>query len=86
MHSPIAFASLIALGSRVVNAWTPAVGDSWNYNLITPVKVNAEVDVVFIDMGKATLIPRTYIYLACPMLHDWLRWYPRGDWGHLRNV
>ena len=32
--------------------WTPAVGDSWNYNLATPVKTSADVDVFLIDMGK----------------------------------
>ena len=35
--------------------WTPAVGDSWNYNLATPVKTGADVDVFLIDMGKPSL-------------------------------
>lgn len=32
--------------------WTPAVGQSWNYNLATPLKTNVDVDVFLIDMGK----------------------------------
>lgn len=33
--------------------WTPTVGDSWNYNLATPVKTNIDVDVFLIDMDYA---------------------------------
>lgn len=29
-----------------------SVGQSWNYNLASPVDVNADVDVFFIDMGE----------------------------------
>lgn len=32
--------------------WVPRVGDTWNYNLDTPVDTSANVDVFFIDMGK----------------------------------
>ena len=32
--------------------WVPRVGDTWNYNLDTPVDTSADVDVFFIDMGK----------------------------------
>lgn len=32
--------------------WTPRIGDSWNYNLATPVDTNTSVDVFFIDMGE----------------------------------
>lgn len=37
--------------------WTPAVGDSWNYNLATPVKTSADVDVFLIDMGERLCRP-----------------------------
>lgn len=54
-----ATASLQHLETRLAEAeggsgWTPAVGDSWNYNLDTPVKRNVDVDVFLIDMGKHT--------------------------------
>lgn len=32
--------------------WTPKIGNTWNYNLATPVDTNAGVDVFFIDMGE----------------------------------
>lgn len=34
------------------DGWVPALGDSWNYNLETPVKTNIDVDVFLIDMGE----------------------------------
>lgn len=60
MYSPTALTSLVYFGSRAVEAWTPAVGDSWNYNLNAPVKLNVDVDVVFMDMGKPTPILNSY--------------------------
>lgn len=36
--------------------WTPAIGDSWNYNLDTPVETGIGVDVIFMDMGKLSSI------------------------------
>ena len=32
--------------------WTPSLGDSWNYNLETPVRTSIDVDVFLIDMGE----------------------------------
>lgn len=32
--------------------WVPRLGDTWNYNLDTPVDTSARVDVFFIDMGE----------------------------------
>ena len=34
------------------DGWTPRVGESWNYNLATPVKTSVDVDVFLIDMGE----------------------------------
>lgn len=48
----IARLALVALASLAVHGWVPTVGDSWNYNLETPVKIGVDVDVVFMDMGK----------------------------------
>eukprot|EP00904_Undaria_pinnatifida_P012330 jgi/Undpi1/8227/HiC_scaffold_25.g10697.m1 len=33
--------------------WTPSLGDSWNYNLETPVRTSIDVDVFLIDMDYA---------------------------------
>ncbi|CAM9572662.1 unnamed protein product, partial [Ectocarpus fasciculatus] len=33
--------------------WVPKVGDTWNYNLNTPVDTDVDVDVFFIDMDNA---------------------------------
>lgn len=40
---------------NVAGEWTPAVGDSWNYNLALPVDTTVDVDVVMIDMGELFL-------------------------------
>lgn len=32
--------------------WIPTVGESWNYNLMTPVDTTVDADVVMIDMGE----------------------------------
>lgn len=37
---------------RTEGKWTPRIGDSWNYNLATPVDTDTRVDVFFIDMGE----------------------------------
>ncbi|CAN0235414.1 unnamed protein product [Scytosiphon promiscuus] len=43
-----------ALGSLATSGeWEPAVGESWNYNLMTPVETSVDVDVVMIDMDYA---------------------------------
>ncbi|CAM9517248.1 unnamed protein product, partial [Scytosiphon promiscuus] len=34
-------------------SWVPRVGDTWNYNLNTPVDTDQDVDVFFIDMDGA---------------------------------
>ncbi len=34
------------------NAWVPKVGDTWQYNLNTPVNTDVDADVFFIDMGE----------------------------------
>ena len=36
--------------------WVPALGDSWNYNLETPVRTDIDVDVFLIDMGEKKLL------------------------------
>lgn len=36
-------------------SWTPKVGDHWNYNLGIPVDIDANVEVVFIDVGEFAL-------------------------------
>lgn len=40
--------------------WTPTVGDSWNYNLATPIKTSVDVDVFLIDMGE-----RRFLLTSC---------------------
>lgn len=35
------------------DVWVPKVGDSWQYNLDTPVDTDVDVDVFFIDMGTS---------------------------------
>lgn len=55
MMTPSSFVLLLATtaGLSVVgHAWTPVVGNSWNYNLETPVDTTVDVDVVFIDTGE----------------------------------
>lgn len=32
--------------------WVPGVGDSWQYNLDTPVNTDVDADVFFIDLGE----------------------------------
>lgn len=54
--SPTARLALMASVSFPVHGWTPTVGDSWNYNLETPVQIDVGVDVVFMDMGKGARI------------------------------
>lgn len=34
------------------NVWVPKVGDTWQYNLNTPVDTDVDADVFFIDMGE----------------------------------
>lgn len=36
------------------HVWVPKVGDSWQYNLDTPVDTDVNADVFFIDMGAST--------------------------------
>lgn len=43
-------------GDRV--AWVPKVGDTWQYNLNTPVNTDVNADVFFIDMGESRMPPR----------------------------
>lgn len=40
-------------------SWTPRIGDTWNYNLATPVDIATDVDVFFIDMGEQQLDDRS---------------------------
>ena len=42
-------------GDQSPSKWVPRIGDTWNYNLDTPVDTSAHVDVFFIDMGKFSL-------------------------------
>lgn len=35
-----------------VGVWVPRVGDTWQYNLNTPVDTSVKADVFFIDMGE----------------------------------
>lgn len=39
-----------------------SVGQSWNYNLASPVDTAVDVDIFFIDMGE----PRDDLFLVCP--------------------
>lgn len=55
-------ASLVS--ASLLSTWTPSVGDSWNYNLDTPVNTNVDVDVIFIDMGE---LQRTASCLCVPI-------------------
>ncbi|CAM9515895.1 unnamed protein product [Scytosiphon promiscuus] len=41
------------LASCPSDEWIPAVGESWNYNLMPPVDTTVDVDVVMIDMDDA---------------------------------
>lgn len=37
---------------RPSSGWVPRVGDTWNYNLATPVDTDIDADVFVIDMGR----------------------------------
>lgn len=43
--------------STTDDEWVPAVGQSWNYNLMVPVDTSVNADVVMIDMGELDKLP-----------------------------
>lgn len=53
------------------SGWVPRVGDTWNYNLATPVDTDIDADVFVIDMGRnRQTVLINCILMNCTILVD----------------